>query len=184
MSQYLVSDTSLLSVANAIRNAGGTTGSLIFPTGFVNAIGAISSGGGGGGGGTGSAITGTVTPTTNNANVVINFGRTIERYMFLIEMTDSSLQALADSGIVGNRAYAFNGLYKHKKIANVEPSLIAMYVRYNPDTGAASSAQTAISNTDNTQLSIKSYNLDTASSTTLIVGYTYTYIIIPLENEE
>lgn len=42
MADYLVTDTELTSVANAIRTKGGTTASLSFPTGFADAIGALS----------------------------------------------------------------------------------------------------------------------------------------------
>ena len=61
MSNYLVSDTDLTSVANAIRTKGGTSAQLEFPTDFVSAIGAIPSGGGG------AVIkTGTVTVASNS----------------------------------------------------------------------------------------------------------------------
>lgn len=36
---YLVSDTDMTAVADAIRTAGGTSSSLQFPQGFVDAIG-------------------------------------------------------------------------------------------------------------------------------------------------
>ena len=41
---YLTTDTELTSVANAIRTKGGTSASLVYPTGFVSAIEAISTG--------------------------------------------------------------------------------------------------------------------------------------------
>lgn len=44
MSSYLVNDTSLTAVANAIRTKGGTSASLVFPNGFVTAIQAIPTG--------------------------------------------------------------------------------------------------------------------------------------------
>ena len=44
MSTYRVSDTDLTSVANAIRTKGGTSEQLEFPTDFVSAISAISTG--------------------------------------------------------------------------------------------------------------------------------------------
>ena len=44
---YLVNDTDLTAVADAIRTKGGTTASLVFPGGFVSAISAIETGGGG-----------------------------------------------------------------------------------------------------------------------------------------
>lgn len=46
MADYLVTDTELTSVANAIRTKGGTSANLSFPTEFVSAINAISGGGG------------------------------------------------------------------------------------------------------------------------------------------
>lgn len=44
---YLVSDTELTSIANAIRTKGETTDPLVFPAGFVSAVEDISTGGGG-----------------------------------------------------------------------------------------------------------------------------------------
>lgn len=46
MADYKVSDTSLTSIANAIRTKGGTSASLSFPDGFVSAIQNIPTGGG------------------------------------------------------------------------------------------------------------------------------------------
>ena len=45
MADYLVTDTELTSVANAIRTKGGTSAPLSFPAGFVSAVGAIPTGG-------------------------------------------------------------------------------------------------------------------------------------------
>ena len=42
MADYLTTDTELTSIANAIRTKGGTSASLVYPTGFVSAINAIS----------------------------------------------------------------------------------------------------------------------------------------------
>lgn len=48
MAKCFVDDTSLTSIAEAIRTKGGTTDQLVFPAGFISAIEAIESGGGGG----------------------------------------------------------------------------------------------------------------------------------------
>ena len=48
MAYRKVDDTSLASVADAIRSKGGTSDTLVFPEGFVSAISAIQTGGGGG----------------------------------------------------------------------------------------------------------------------------------------
>ena len=44
MADYLTTDTELTSVANAIRTKGGTSSALVYPDGFVTAIGNISTG--------------------------------------------------------------------------------------------------------------------------------------------
>lgn len=46
MANYLTTDTDLTAVADAIREKGGTSGQLAFPSGFVDAIDAIETGGG------------------------------------------------------------------------------------------------------------------------------------------
>jgi hypothetical protein len=46
MSEYLVQDTSLTAVADAIREKGGTTAPLSFPSGMAKAVRNIQSGGG------------------------------------------------------------------------------------------------------------------------------------------
>ena len=45
MTDYIVKDTELTSVANSIRTAGGTSSLLTFPNGFISAIDNISGGG-------------------------------------------------------------------------------------------------------------------------------------------
>ena len=48
MTDYLVTDTELTDVADAIRTKGGTSAALEWPTDYVDAIDAIETGGGGG----------------------------------------------------------------------------------------------------------------------------------------
>ena len=42
MANYIATDTDLTAVANAIRTKGGTSAQLVFPSGFVSAVEAIS----------------------------------------------------------------------------------------------------------------------------------------------
>lgn len=65
-------NSDLTAIANAIRAKTGQTGKLTFPTGMVNAIASIASGGGGGGGGTAVSI-GTATKTPTSAASSIQF---------------------------------------------------------------------------------------------------------------
>ena len=62
MADYLTTTTELTSVANAIRNKGGTSAPLSYPTGFVSAVNAIE--------------INPVTPNVNNATVTKISGTT------------------------------------------------------------------------------------------------------------
>lgn len=65
MAKLVVNSESLVSVADAIRTKGGTSESLQFPQGFVDAVGAIESGGGG------WSLEGIVTGTEPSGDIVI-----------------------------------------------------------------------------------------------------------------
>lgn len=66
MADYKVTDTELISVANAIRTRGGTSAQLEWPSEFVSAVNAIPTGGGGGN----DDIDYTYLPNSVSANVI------------------------------------------------------------------------------------------------------------------
>lgn len=66
MAEYLVTDTDLTSIADAIRTKGGTSAELVFPAEFVSAIANIPSGG--------TLQAKTVTPTSEAQTVVPDTG--------------------------------------------------------------------------------------------------------------
>ena len=68
-------DSDLTSVANAIRTKGGTSASLAFPQGFVDAVGAIQAGGGL------DYVVQTVTRTSNTQTV--NVDREFNNFLFV-----------------------------------------------------------------------------------------------------
>ena len=72
MAYRKVNDTSLASVADAIRAKGGTSDALVFPDGFVSAISAIQTGGGGAGSGSGNVATGSFTNSAPYSLVALN----------------------------------------------------------------------------------------------------------------
>jgi hypothetical protein len=71
MADYIVKDTELTSVANAIRTAGGTNSLLSFPNGFVSAVGNIS------GGGSSDFSTATLTVVGGSISATIPFIQTL-----------------------------------------------------------------------------------------------------------
>ena len=76
MAYRKVNDTSLASVADAIRAKGGTSDALVFPEGFVSAISAIQTGGGGGGGAAPSAKWNDVTFIDYDGTVLYSYSLT------------------------------------------------------------------------------------------------------------
>ena len=95
---YLTTSLELASVADAIRARGGTSASLVYPSGFVSAIAAIP--GGGGGGAEDGIIARTVSGVYENSTV-----GTVGSYAFYscVSLTSVSFPACS---AVGNYAFA------------------------------------------------------------------------------
>lgn len=105
MSDYIVKDTELTSVANAIRIKGGTNSQLVFPNGFVSAIGNIS-----GGGGSSDFSTAEVT-IVNSAN--INLAVIIPVLFEAAPPFNPNAQVIGFANIMANETIVFNvPLYK------------------------------------------------------------------------
>ena len=81
-------DSDLASVANAIRTKGGTSASLAFPQGFVDAVGAIQTGGGGV-----VLVTGTLTLAARTPFNGFSLDVGIDCDFFALYATESPLQA-------------------------------------------------------------------------------------------
>lgn len=81
---YIVSDTDMTAVANAIRAKGGTSDPLSFPTGFCNAISQIS----GGGGSSGATViaSGTLTGAGQAVNIDIPLGKKMPQRNFAFRL--------------------------------------------------------------------------------------------------
>lgn len=127
MSKLTVEDTSLVSVANAIRTKGGTTDALVFPDGFVDAIGNIQSGGGVGG----------IEIPTNSYKILINgtWSATSKSYVSGISINDFSLfgnmNVKVSSGYVpqavssGSTYYRSISFYWDKVISSIFGDMLA-----------------------------------------------------------
>lgn len=90
MAKCFVDDTSLTSIAEAIRTKGGTTNKLVFPAGFISAIEAIEAGGGGR-----NLVTGEVTFESDlnlyEQSLTIDTGLVTATAAMIIAKNDSSL---------------------------------------------------------------------------------------------
>lgn len=126
-------------------------------------------------------IRGSITPDTT-PNCTISIGKTLTKYMYLIELTDDSKTALLSSGISSNRTYAMIGMYPPATIGTYAQSNMYATYRVNPSSGAISVATAnAANNTSGSQIEIGSGEPASAGANYLMKGYTYNYTIIPLE---
>ena len=103
MTKMLVEDTSLTTVANAIRTKGGTTGALTFPNGFVSAVNGIKTG-------TNyapSIIDGSITKITED---MLEGCTLIQNYAFYGR--DNLTSVSLPSSVTELRMYAFSGCRK------------------------------------------------------------------------
>lgn len=208
MADYKVTDSELTSVASAIRTKGGTSASLSFPDGFVTAIGNISGGGGSTlitksitADGTYNAssdsadgyssvtvdvvLSGTFTVPASGTTYTLSFGRTISKYIFLIEATDDTKTAIVSSGYNGAKPYAFIGVYPKRQINNTDNSIDTLTLRLNPSTsaqstGTMSGGSNPYSITD-TSITIGATALTSSGATLLINGYSYKYYVAPID---
>lgn len=78
MADYLVQDTSLTAVADAIRERGGTTAPLSFPSGMASAIRGIQNGGG-----DLSSVDVYIADFTSNADLTITSGA-VDKYARIV----------------------------------------------------------------------------------------------------
>lgn len=96
MSKYVVDGTNLSAVADAIRTKGETSASLLFPTGFVDAINAIETGGGGGGGGTSTVEVGSFVLQSDTAASAYAIAHSLGEVPDFVAVMASEFEALAE----------------------------------------------------------------------------------------
>ena len=130
--------------------------------------------------GSNNVITGIITPSTEG-NQQINFGKSINKYFLLIEMTEQSKRDLIDAGLNKNKAFAFWAVYPKPVINGKHPSNnIISYARYNASTDSVSQGDINASVNDS-GVQIGAYPIAAGSQTALIVGYTYKWTVVPFE---
>ena len=129
------------------------------------------------GGGGSAALTGTF--ATNNASTyTFDFGKTLDRYFYLIEMTDDAKNALMQSGESSAKMYAMYGVYPMPAMGESAPAANMISVRVNPSTSELSvSASTSI--TISGSAITMSNNSFSNGANVWYKNQTYKYTLIP-----
>ncbi len=169
-------DSDLEDIADAIRTKGGTSAALSFPSGFINAIGNISSGA--------DCVKGSFTVGNSETYHTINFGKTFSKYLFIIEADDESKEDIAECELTTARAYLIIGRYPGFKFASedVDYRLIAERVKPSDSTLSTTNigASSAVVLTDSS-ITINCYALtNTNAPNYLYQGLTYNYYVFEM----
>lgn len=174
---FTVNGANLTDIANAIRTKGGTSASLIFPDGFISAIGDIQTGGDP----VVDYVAGTFTVGNDEVSHTISFGKTFGSYLFIIEAVDASKTTIMSSGIDANKSFAFVGVYPNMEIGNTEASSNTLVYRVNPSSGSV--ASTYLSGFERTASTLKQYcsALSEANQNHFYKGLTYKYAVLSLD---
>ncbi len=171
MSDYLVTDTELTAIANAIRTKGGTSASLSFPAEFVSAINAIETGGSGL-----EYEEGTFTPTEAVNTIYIPYANTHTTtpvMVFVIDATETKQNSY--NSFLSVFKFSFVGVFGSKFYSTVNYTESAFWTYTGAYSTVAQQAQDSSAQFgSNTQL----YLNNTTTSIYYRVGRTYKWIAI------
>lgn len=130
-------------------------------------------------------VKGSFTVPDSATTYTINFGKTFNRYLFLIEMDETSKTALANTGIDGNKLYALTGICPIPSANSSTPARIYIIQRLNPSTGTASSTSGSgfiytSTPPNSTQITLTCADI-TSTTSNAYRGYTYNYYIVEIK---
>lgn len=125
-------------------------------------------------------ITGTFTPQSTGT-YTINFGKSLNRYLFLIEMNEASRTALSEAGISNWKVYGMLGISHWDSIGQVDYTANTVgAVRYNGGQGEINFRTQNIVSIASDSIGISTVEFNSSNSSGgLFVGKTYDYMIIP-----
>lgn len=123
-------------------------------------------------------IKGTFTVTENSFE--LTFGKSFNRYVVFIEMTDASIGDLIDAAQTSNKMYTYCGVYGVKSVNGYTPaSNAALPYRYNGSSVSAAANSNLELYPD--KLTTYAVLITTNSANNLYIGYTYNYYILPID---
>lgn len=188
MANYIASDTDLTSVANAIRTKGGTSASLIFPSGFVSAVQNIPSGGGGSTLITKNIIAnGTYNASSDSADGYSSVTVAVPSLLVRGTFTPSDAEKGTSKNItipysgsgypVSVIIYPTNGAYNTQSAiySSTQRYAILMWFASKADTGTAPDYDTVTDNDKNGAFSVGVFKYSSSDATSYSTGYSKDY---------
>ena len=130
-----------------------------------------------------SFITGTFTPTTDGETITISFGKKIEKYIAFIGLNAESRTALGVADLQKTKAYEYLVYYKWDSVGLTEFNAKngVCTVRYNGTTDSMSNSSSALDSITDEVITKKAYDASSNRNSDFLVGYTYEYAIVPIQ---
>jgi hypothetical protein len=125
-------------------------------------------------------ITGSITPQATGTTT-INFGKSLDRYLFLLEMNAASRTALSEAGISNWKVYGMLGISHWDSIGQVDYTAKTVgAARYNGGSSEINFRTQNILSISSNSIGIDTVEFNSSNSSGgLFVGKTYDYMIIP-----
>ena len=126
-------------------------------------------------------VTGTFTAPSELGSKKIEFGKKINRYLFIIEADDSSKTSIMNSAETGQKGFAYIGVYPNRVINNTDVAANTEVMRVVPSTGVASSTTTQGFTLTDEYIQVIVRDIATNNTTAFYYGLTYKYTIVSLD---
>lgn len=128
-------------------------------------------------------VTGSFTvPADYTGTFTLDYGKTFESYLLLIELTDTSKTALSSSGSSNASTFCYLGLYPAREVNNSIYSTSIFVLTYKPSTESFSNSSAGVSLLTGSSFSATVKDVSESASMRLLKGYSYNYTIISLDN--
>lgn len=119
---------------------------------------------------------------TEGETFYIDIGKTLSKYVVVVEMSEESKEALAQrTEITGQRVFEWVGIYPYMRINNKESTTDALVGRIQPSANSVNVSTTSYINTSSTRFGFSCYKLQEGGSAWgLYYGFTYNYWLLEL----
>lgn len=126
-------------------------------------------------------VKGTITAISSDGYTIINFGKTLNSYLFFIEVTDESKITIINSNVNRNRAYYFWGFYPKTEINNITHDYNATVLQINPSTNTTNVASILSFESSPTNIRVVTRALDATAGNCFYHNLTYNYYIVEIK---
>ena len=126
-------------------------------------------------------IKGTFTiPADHSGSYELQYGRTFESYLILVELTDESKTVVINTGTSNYRPFCYVGVYPYRKMINSSYTMNVYVSTYNPSSDSFSNGTIGGTCTENS-ITVSTADITGTASTRLMKGCSYNYYIVEIK---